>query len=152
MSFAGAKLALFIGQDLLVILRDERPDIPYPGHWDLPGGGREGAETPEACALREAREETGLIVPPRALMGATAVERPHGRVWFFAAHLPKQVQNDIRFGGEGQEWRLMAPADYCAHPRAIRHFAEYVAGCLGQADRKNRVLHRKAPRGQGGGR
>ena len=56
MSFDGAKLALFLGKDLVVILRDDKPDIPYPAHWDLPGGGREGAETPEACALRETYE------------------------------------------------------------------------------------------------
>ena len=58
MSFSGAKLALFLGADLLVIKRDDRPDIPYPGYWDLPGGGREGDETPQACALRETYEET----------------------------------------------------------------------------------------------
>ena len=44
MVFSGAKLALFLGADLLVIRRDMRPDIPFPGHWDLPGGGREGEE------------------------------------------------------------------------------------------------------------
>ena len=38
MTFSGAKLALFLGPDLLVILRDDRPDIPWPGRWDLPGG------------------------------------------------------------------------------------------------------------------
>jgi len=68
MSFSGAKLALFLGVDLLVILRDDRPDIPYPGHWDFPGGGREGQETPEACALRETREEVGLVLRPSELV------------------------------------------------------------------------------------
>ena len=48
MSFIGAKLALFIGADLLTILRDDRPDIPFPGHWDFPGGGREGGESPQS--------------------------------------------------------------------------------------------------------
>ncbi|WP_323776898.1 hypothetical protein [Leisingera sp.] len=38
--FSGAKLTLFLGRDLLVILRDDAPDILYPGHWDLLGGGR----------------------------------------------------------------------------------------------------------------
>ncbi|WP_342667060.1 NUDIX domain-containing protein [Leisingera methylohalidivorans] len=51
--FSGVKLALFLGRDRLVILRDGAPDIPYPGYWDLPGGRREGRKSPEACALRE---------------------------------------------------------------------------------------------------
>ena len=32
--------------------------------WMLPGGGFEGDETPEACCIREAAEETGLTVAP----------------------------------------------------------------------------------------
>ena len=51
--FHGAKLVLTCGDGLLLLLRDDIPTIQWPGHWDLPGGGREGDETPEACALRE---------------------------------------------------------------------------------------------------
>ena len=67
MPFAGAKLALFIGARLAVIRRDDTPRIPWPDYLDLPGGGREGCETPLACALRETREELGLEVPERAV-------------------------------------------------------------------------------------
>ena len=38
MDFSGTKIALFIGDRLLVMRRDDRPDIPYPGYLDLPGG------------------------------------------------------------------------------------------------------------------
>ena len=34
------------------------------GWWLVPGGGLEGNETPEECCVREAEEETGLIVKP----------------------------------------------------------------------------------------
>jgi len=125
MGFAGAKLALFLGEELLVILRDDNPDIPWPGHWDFPGGGREAGETPQDCALRETREEVGLMLTAEALRGAQAVQRPHGVVWFFAAHLPATAVQDVRFGGEGQKWRLMTPQAYFAHPRAIPAFAGY---------------------------
>ena len=123
MVFMGAKLALFLGSDLLVILRDDIPDIPYPGHWDLPGGGREGVETPQQCALRETHEEVGLNVRPQQLVWARQYTRPHGKVWFFAAHLPAETTARIIFGSEGQEWRLMDPAAYIAHPLAVPHFA-----------------------------
>lgn len=133
--FAGAKLAVFLGQNLLVIQRDDRPDIPYPGHWDLPGGGREAGETPVACALRETREEVGLVLPPELLIWSRVYQRPHGRVWFFAAYLPAAAAGDIRFGDEGQGWALMAPEAYCAHPLAVPHFAvqlrRYLEACGG---------------------
>ncbi len=133
--FAGAKLAVFLGQNLLVIQRDDRPGIPYPGHWDLPGGGREAGETPVACALRETREEVGLLLPPELLIWSRVYQRPHGRVWFFAAHLPAVAAGDIRFGDEGQGWALMAPEAYCAHPLAVPHFAvqlrRYLEACGG---------------------
>lgn len=41
-----------------------------PGHWDFwlpPGGGLEGEESIPACAAREVREETGLVVEPGGL-------------------------------------------------------------------------------------
>ena len=122
--FSGAKLALFLGQDLLVIQRDDKPDIPYPGFWDLPGGGREGRESPEACALRETEEEAGLVLQPDALVWARSYQRPRGRVWFFAGHLPAAAARQVKLGDEGQRWRLMAPETYCAHPLAVPHFAE----------------------------
>jgi 8-oxo-dGTP diphosphatase len=124
MVFSGAKLALFLGSELLVILRDDKPDIPYPGHWDLPGGGREGQETPQDCALRETREEVGLNLHPEQLVWARHYTRPRGVVWFFAAHLPKQAAARISFGSEGQGWRLMDAATYITHPLAVPHFAE----------------------------
>ena len=34
------------------------------GWWLVPGGGIEEGETPEACCVREAEEETGLVVRP----------------------------------------------------------------------------------------
>ncbi|OED48463.1 NUDIX hydrolase [Leisingera sp. S232] len=128
--FAGAKLAVFLGQDLLVIQRDDKPDIPYPGHWDLPGGGREAGESPVACALRETREEVGLVLPQELLIWSRAYQLPHGRVWFFAAHLPAAASGCIRFGNEGQGWALMAPDAYCAHPLAVPHFAQQLVEYL----------------------
>jgi hypothetical protein len=47
--FVGCKAALFCGDALLTYLRDDKPGLPWAAKWDLPGGGREGSETPEAC-------------------------------------------------------------------------------------------------------
>ena len=32
----------------------------------------------------------------------------------------------IRFGDEGQEWRMMPIAEYLAHPRAVPHFRDWI--------------------------
>lgn len=125
--FIGAKLALFLGPDLLVIQRDDKPDIPWPGYWDLPGGGREGAETPVACALRETQEEVALILSPDQIVWRHSELRPDGRAWYFAAHLPASRVRDVRLGDEGQGWQLMPPSEYCSHPLAVPHFAEILA-------------------------
>lgn len=130
MTFSGAKLALFLGADLLVIRRDDRPDIPWPGRWDLPGGGREGDETPQACVLRETYEEVGLALDPSDLSWSSSYLRPRGQVWFFAAHLPASRLAAVRFGSEGQGWRMMPPAEYCAHPLAVPHFADQLRAYL----------------------
>jgi 8-oxo-dGTP pyrophosphatase MutT (NUDIX family) len=37
--------------------------------WDFVGGGAEPGESPEETAIREAREEIGLTVEPRGLIG-----------------------------------------------------------------------------------
>ncbi len=120
--FHGAKLALFLGNDLAVILRDERPDIPWPGHWDLPGGGREGRESPAACVLRELREELGLCLVESDLAYARAYHRDGLIFWFFAARMPAALADDIIFGAEGQLWQLMPVADYLSHTKAVPQF------------------------------
>ena len=133
MTFSGAKLALFLGQKIVVILRDDKPDIPYPGHWDLPGGGREQEESPEVCALRETEEEIGLQLAPSDLVWSRRYSRPRGYVWFFVTHQPAGLVSDIRLGSEGQRWALMDPREYCEHPLAVPHFAEQLSGYLSEA-------------------
>ncbi|WP_327312404.1 NUDIX domain-containing protein [Streptomyces sp. NBC_01235] len=46
----------------LLHLRDAHKPICDPGTWSLPGGAREGDETPEEAVARELLEETGLVL------------------------------------------------------------------------------------------
>lgn len=129
--FVGAKLALFLGDHLAVILRDARPDIPWPGRLDLPGGGRDGDESPVQCVLRETHEELGLVIAPHALRWARRFAGTSGPVWFFAAHLESGRARDVAFGNEGQGWRLITPQAYLTDRLAIPHFQDRLRLYLG---------------------
>ena len=119
--FLGAKLALLVGNRIVTILRDDIPNIPWPGHWDLPGGGREGDETPEACVLRELEEELDLRLEEHQLTYKARGSRKGRDVWFFACEFPDFDESAVTFGGEGETWRL-ASIDWFLHEaHAVPH-------------------------------
>lgn len=122
LDFVGAKVALVCDAAILTCLRDDHDGLPWRNHWDLPGGGREGGESPEACLLRELHEEFGLHLPPDRLIWR--------RVWpsmldptrpsvFFAGRITPAEIAAIRFGDEGQGWQMMPVAAFVAHPQAV---------------------------------
>jgi 8-oxo-dGTP diphosphatase len=46
--------------EFLLYLRDNKPDIPFPNHWDLIGGHIEEGESPEQALVREVKEELDI--------------------------------------------------------------------------------------------
>jgi 8-oxo-dGTP diphosphatase len=46
--------------EFLLALRDNKPGIPFPNHWDLIGGHVEEGETPEEALVREVKEELDI--------------------------------------------------------------------------------------------
>jgi 8-oxo-dGTP diphosphatase len=53
----GASIAVFKDRKVLLV---KRARAPFAGRWSLPGGKREGEETPREAARRELKEETGI--------------------------------------------------------------------------------------------
>ena len=125
--FSGAKIALFLGDNVLVYQRDDFPGLRYAGMWDLPGGGREGDETPIECALRELEEEFGI----RVLADAVTWHRIYPSTdfnglsaHFFVGAISHEQVDAIVFGDEGQQWtlvqidELLKREDFVPHYRA----------------------------------
>ncbi|WP_432817166.1 NUDIX hydrolase [Sulfitobacter sp. JB4-11] len=129
-AFDGSKIALYLGDALAVILRDNMPDLPFPGFWDLPGGGREGYETPLACGQRECMEELGLMVPDSAVVWAQAYQELGAVKWFFVARMPASAADRVVFGNEGQRWALMPQGEFLSHPRAVPAFQQRLQAYL----------------------
>lgn len=130
MTFQGAKVALFLGDQLVVILRDDVPGIAWPGMWDLPGGGREGDETAFATMAREVEEELGLVVPQSAVLWQAEFAPQFDSdacVVFFVAQMMAATADRIVFGDEGQRWALMAPSAFVALPNVVPSYAARLA-------------------------
>jgi mutator protein MutT len=59
--------SIIIEADRVVLVKRAHP--PIQGQWSIPGGVLEVGEMVREAAVREAREETGLIVEPGELLG-----------------------------------------------------------------------------------
>jgi len=59
--------AIIVEGDRVLLVKRAHP--PIQGQWSIPGGVLEVGELVKEAAIREAREETGLIVEPGDLLG-----------------------------------------------------------------------------------
>lgn len=130
--FGGAKIAAILGDALLVYARDDIAEIPFPGMLDLPGGGREGSETPADCVTRELFEEFGVALAVERLHYHRAYALADGTTisHFFAAYLTEDEVANVRFGDEGQDWALMPMADFIADADAVPRLREWLGHYL----------------------
>ncbi|MER5460332.1 NUDIX domain-containing protein [Streptomyces sp. NPDC002668] len=72
--------------DLLMHLRDDLPNIAWPAHWSLLGGGTDDGETSAEAIVRELDEEAGLTVGhPQELFEIRDVHGSGQLITFFAA-------------------------------------------------------------------
>ncbi len=135
--FHGAKLALLTGDRLVSILRDKDPEIPYPDMWDLPGGGREADESPEACVLRELEEELSLSLSEEDLLWKRQyVSDLDGKsaTWFFVAEVSELDINRIRLGTEGQAWRMWDVARFLRMSNVVPMMQERLSDYLAERE------------------
>ena len=131
--FHGAKVAFFIGNEILVYRRDNKPDIPFPDMLDLPGGGRENDETGAECAVRETFEEFGIRVQASALTLVDEYENWRGegkQALFYVGSLTEAQIGKIEFGDEGQNWQIMDVKIFLESDQAVPHLKQRVKSYL----------------------
>lgn len=120
--FGGTKIALICADAVVAYLRDDKEGIPFPGLWDLPGGGREGDEDPLGCALRETLEEFGLEISRDSVLSLLKYDgaSPEALATYFCpARIELHELAKIRFGGEGERWLLMKTWDFVQSSAAV---------------------------------
>jgi 8-oxo-dGTP diphosphatase len=95
--------------EVLLLLRDNKPGIPYPNMWDLPGGHMEAGESPSECICREMREELpGLDLGNFRMY--EVMEFPHQTNYLFwtRIHVSEEVLNRILCEGQRAAWMSRA--------------------------------------------
>jgi 8-oxo-dGTP diphosphatase len=89
---------------VLLQKRDNILTVQEPGKWDVWGGHCEARETPEACAIREIREEIGVeIADPQALK-PLMTRSVDGREEAVFAYLFEADRTPPVYEGERAEW------------------------------------------------
>ena len=92
------------------VLLVKRAHPPIQGQWSIPGGALEIGELVREAAVREAREETGLIVEPGELLGVfdRVLRDPEQRVQYHYVlidFLCKAVGGELRAASDAAEVR-----------------------------------------------
>lgn len=100
--------SIIIEGDRVVLVKRAHP--PIQGHWSIPGGVLEVGEMVREAAIREAREETGLIVEPGELLGVfdRILRDPDHRVQYHYVlidFLCRQVGGELQAASDAAEAR-----------------------------------------------
>lgn len=138
--FTGVKAALLVEQSILVILRDNKPAIPWPNMWELTGGGREGLETPLECLRREVWEELGLILKEKSIIWSriypSMLDKDRSAI-FVVVQISQEQYQEIDFGDEGQEFKLMPIEEFIKAEGIIPQLQERFKDYLSEKEENN---------------
>jgi 8-oxo-dGTP diphosphatase len=98
--------AIIIEGDRVVLVKRAHP--PLQAEWSIPGGVIEVGELVREAAVREAREETGLIVEPGELLGVydRVLRNPEKRVQYHYVlidFLCRRVAGDLAAASDAAE-------------------------------------------------
>ena len=120
--FTGCKIALICGDKILTILRDDKETIPWPNMWELPGGGREGNESPFECVAREVYEELSIQLSKDDIIWSwiyPSMLDENKKSVFLVGQLTQEQFDSIVFGDEGQGYKLVSLEEFLMSDRVV---------------------------------
>ena len=120
--FTGCKIALICEGQILTILRDDKPTIPWPNLWELPGGGREGDESPFECVAREVYEELNIQLSKDDVIWSgiyPSMLDENKKPVFLVGKLTQEQFESIIFGDEGQSYKLVSFEEFLTSDRVV---------------------------------
>ena len=127
--FTGCKIALICDGQILTILRDDKEDIPWPNMWELPGGGREGNETPFECVAREVYEELSIQLSKADVIWFQiypSMLDVNKKSVFLVGRCTQEQFESIIFGDEGQGYKLVSFEEFLTSDRVVPQLQERV--------------------------
>ena len=127
--FTGCKIALLCDGQVLTILRDDKATIPWPNLWELPGGGREGDETPFECAVREVYEELSIQLSKEDIVWSRiypSMLDENKKSVFLVGQWTQEQFGNILLGDEGQDFKLMSIEEFLTLDQVVPQLQDRV--------------------------
>jgi 8-oxo-dGTP diphosphatase len=117
--YAGCFGLIVYQQKVLMMLRDDKPDITSPNQWCFIGGGSNEGETYEQTFLRETQEEIGI--KPAHFNFVEVFEFDYRRYGVFVANLTDEEAKVVAIGDEGQRIEFVSLEQMQSLPVAQTH-------------------------------
>lgn len=94
----------YLIKDGKVVVTKYNEGQPNEGYYDIPGGKIEDGETPEQAAIREMREETGMVVRNLKHRGRFIADNPN-KIFDFEVFVTEEFDGDPQnFEENMSEW------------------------------------------------
>ena len=150
----GASVVLWRGGEILLM---KRTGGVGAGGWFLPGGHLEGRERPVEAAVREVREETGIVLDPESLSLAEAMTYPGvdgtAHLFVYNARCPEGAEaeiNDEHFVARWYTPEAAIARFYDGEMLRSRGVDEDAIGMAAEVARVIRAAERARGRGEAG--
>lgn len=119
--FHGVKGLIRVADKIIVVRRDTKT-MKYQLQLDLPGGGREGNESPFETLKREIRETLGINLGPDDIAFSVRYDNPSGHAQDTFFLVTKELTLDphkINFGEKGLMYSFMTMHEFIKRPDAV---------------------------------
>ena len=138
----GVKAFVIYNKRLLLILRDNKPNIPSPNKWGLPGGAIRKNEKSLKAIKRELKEEIN-IVPQNIIYLGKQIYEDGSEVSRYFSKLTKDEFKNVKLCSEGQKLEFFS-LDKISQLDLAGYSTEYFSNYIDQI--KKFVEENKIPR------